>query len=729
MTTALAPSSPSPPSPASAGAVPVAVVVDDSISALTQMLNLLRTIGTCSPIGFTDPREGLDYCLSHDVALVVVDYEMPGMDGVHFIESFREDRRRSLVPVVMVTSTGDKDVRYLALQVGATDFLSKPVDPVEFIARMNNQLSASQAHKTLAGLSQWLTDEVRKVSAVVRQSPVSVMITDRAGRIDYVNQAFMAVTGLSAEEAIGRTPAELRVETYEAEERAAITATIEAGQEWRGTTQGHRKDGSGYWEAARIFAIRDEAGTLTNLVSINEDITLHKEYEARIAWQNNYDALTGLPNRMLAIDRLDQAIAHAECNGDTVAVILIDIDRFKLVIETMGHAAGDELLRQVARRLQESEMRGDATLARIGNDDFAVIIPQIKESYALQPTLDQIRQCFALPFMIHDSEIFTSASLGVSLYPTDGLSPSDLLRNAHTAMTTAQSEERGGWRFFTSELDSGVRHRMQAESRLRHALANGELSLNYHPLVNIETGEMLAAEALLRWRNADLGPVSPDLFIPIAEETGLIVPIGAWVFEQVCRDMAEWTSAGLPPLRVAVNVSSRQLADDSLIGIVSGALAANGLGPERLEIEVTERLLLDRSPRTLALLNELRAMGLRFSIDDFGTGYSSMSYLTSFPFDVLKVDRSFVSKVTERKQDAALTQAIIAMARSLDLEVVAEGVETQEQLDFLRRTGCTFAQGYLFSRPMPASALAERLAGRGSFTSSPRPKPNSASAH
>jgi len=686
-----------------------AVVVDDSISALTQMLNLLRTIGTCTPVGFIDPKEGLDYCRSHEVDLVVVDYEMPGMNGVQFIEHFREDQKKNSVPVVMVTSTEDKDVRYLALQVGATDFLRKPVDPVEFVARMNNQLAASQAYKTLAGLSQWLTDEVRKVSAVVRQSPVSVMITDRAGHIEYVNPTFIAVTGFSTDEAIGRLPAELMVENYGDEERAAINAAIEAGQEWRGTTQGHRKDGTGYWEAVRIFAIRDEAGTLTNLVSINEDITLHKEYEARIAWQNNYDALTGLPNRMLAIDRLGQAIAQAERNGDSVAVILIDIDRFKLVIETMGHAAGDELLRQVAQRLQSADLQLDATLARIGNDDFAVIVPQVKDSYALQPTLDQIHQGFVTPFLIHDSEVFTSASVGVSLYPTDGLVSSDLLRNAHTAMTTAQTEERGGWRFFTSELDAGLRHRMQAESRLRHALANGELSLNYHPLVDIETGEMLAAEALLRWRNADLGPVSPDLFIPIAEETGLIVPIGAWVLQQVCRDMAEWAAAGLPPLRIAVNVSSRQLANDSLIGIVSDALAANGLGPERLEIEVTERLLLDRSPRTLALLNELRAMGLRFSIDDFGTGYSSMSYLTSFPFDVLKVDRSFVSKVTERKQDAALTQAIIAMAKSLDLEVVAEGVETQEQLDFLRRTGCTFAQGYLFSRPMPASALAELL--------------------
>ena len=253
---------------------------------------------------------------------------------------------------------------------------------------------------------------------------------------------------------------------------------------------------------------------------------------------------------------------------------------------------------------------------------------------------------------------------------------------------------------------------------MRHALANDELSLRYHPLIDIGTGEIKAAEALLRWHNADLGPVRPDFFIPIAEETDLILPIGAWVIEQACRDMAGWIAAGIPPVRMAVNVSSRQLTDSSLLDVIDRALAANGLGHDLLELEVTERLLLDRSPKTLELLEKFRAAGLRFSIDDFGTGFSSMSYLTSFPFDVLKIDRSFVSKVTERSQDAALTQAIIAMAKSIQLEIVAEGVETEEQLDFLRKSGCTFAQGYLFAKPMAAAEFAGMMnSRRTAFTS------------
>jgi EAL domain-containing protein (putative c-di-GMP-specific phosphodiesterase class I) len=317
-------------------------------------------------------------------------------------------------------------------------------------------------------------------------------------------------------------------------------------------------------------------------------------------------------------------------------------------------------------------------------------------------------------------------AIGVSLYPTDGATASDVLRNAHAAMSTAKCEENSCWRFFTSELDSELRSQIQAESKLRHALENGEFSLCYHPLIDIRTGEITAAEALLRWHNTDLGHVRPDFFIPIAEETGLIVPIGEWVVEQVCRDMAEWRDTGLPPLRIAVNVSSRQLTDCSLLEVIGDALAANGLGPDRLELEVTERLLLDRSSKTLALLGQFRDAGLRFSIDDFGTGYSSMSYLTAFPFDVLKIDRSFISKVTERSQDAALTQAIIAMAKSIQMEIVAEGVETEEQLDFLRMSGCTFAQGYLFAKPMESARFAGLLRGqRGPVTAALRhPTPN-----
>jgi len=454
-------------------AAQTAVVVDDSASAVAQMSALLRSISGCTPLGFTDPREALSHCLTHAIDLVVVDYEMPGMTGLQFIEAFRDDVDSASVPLVMVTSSADKDVRYSALQVGATDFLGKPIDAVEFVARMSNLLAASQAYKTLAGLSQWLTDEVRKISTVIRQSPVSVMITDRSGRIDYVNPAFVAASGFSPQEAIGRMPSDLNIEAFAEGDRSAIEEAINSGHEWRGTSQGRRKDGQAYWESVRIFAIHDESGAITNLVSINEDITLHKEYEARLNWQANYDALTRLPNRMLALDRLSQAIAHAERAGTQVAVILLDINRFKLIIETMGHAAGDELLLEAAQRLRNLA-RADATQARIGNDDFAMIVQDAQDIYTLQQVLESIRQSFSQPFFILDSEVFVTVSIGVALYPTDGATASDVLRNAHTAMSTAQREETGGWRFFTSELMPGCAtgSRRRANCAMRWPMTN-----------------------------------------------------------------------------------------------------------------------------------------------------------------------------------------------------------------------------------------------------------------
>jgi len=694
------------PSPVPASTV---AVIDDSPSALSQMLALLRTISKCAPVGFTDPEEGLRYCLNNDVSLVVVDYEMPGINGVRFIESFRDDTRKASVPVVMVTSTGDKNVRYSALQVGATDFLGKPIDSVEFVARMNNLLMASRGYRSLAGLSQWLTDEVHKISTVVHQSPVSVMITDPDGHICYVNPAFTAATGFSSTEVLGHLAGEIMLETFGTECRASIQADIEAGQEWRGTGQGRRKDGTVYWESVRVFAIHDETGAITNLVSISEDITLYKDYEARLNWQNNYDPVTRLPNGMLAFDRLGQAIAHAERSNGRVAVLRIDIDRLKLMTEALGHAAGEDLLRQAAQRMQTT-LRPDATLARVGTGDFVLILPDLEELHGLRMAIDTIRHDFATPFTIRDGDVSISVTIGASLFPADGSTATELLGHAQTALDTARSEAPGGWRLFTPETDAGVRTRMQMESKLRHALAEGELSLHYQPLIEIGSGEILAAEALLRWHNRDLGAVPPDLFVPVAEEAGLIIPIGAWVAERACRDMAEWSARGLPPLRVAINLSGRQLDDDSLLTVIRRILEAHDLAAERLELEVSEDLLLLHPQRAAARLEELRAMGLRVSLDDVGGGHLPLSDLTAFPFDCLKIDRSLVSRVADHRREAALAQAIVAMAKSLDLEVVAEGVETDPQLDFLRRNGCDFAQGFLFAKPMPAEQFAALLA-------------------
>ncbi|MCW2244426.1 diguanylate cyclase (GGDEF)-like protein/PAS domain S-box-containing protein [Azospirillum fermentarium] len=694
-----------------------AVVIDDSASALRQMIRLLEAIEDCTPIGFTDSGQGMGWCRANSFDLLVVDYQMPPPDGLAVIEAIRADPRHALVPVVMVTAADDRDVRYMALQSGATDFLTKPIDGIEFVARMRNLLASCRAHKALAEVSQWLTDEVRKTSLVIRQSPSSVLITDSDGLIEYVNPTFVETTGYQPSEVIGEKPGFLvpnilAPETYE-DLRAALTA----GRDWRGTFQSHRKDGSLFWESAVVSPIRDAAGTITNYVAITEDITLRKEYEARLEWQANYDSLTGLPNRMLLQDRLSQAIAHAGRDHCQLVVMMVDLDRFKAVNDTLGHEAGDELLRAVAQRLQ-GEVSVTDTVARTGDDDFAVVMPIVGPLTAPAVTSPETmaeRICTALgaPFVIGGTEIFVSARIGIATYPGDGQTPQMLLRSAAAAVPAAGGGAEGGgrgalrhWRFFTQALDSRARQHQAIETGLRHALARQEMALVYHPLVDVRSGRVLGAEALLRWTSAELGPVPPDQFIPMAEATGLIIPIGAWVIETVCRDLAAWRARGIRTGRIAVNVSSRQMIDRSLQDVIGRALHTHAVPPGQLEIEVTERLLLDTSAHTKALLEDLRAMGLRFAIDDFGTGYSAMGYLTQFPFDVLKVDRSFIAKVMHRPQDAALTQAIVAMAHTLDLEVVAEGVETTGQLDFLKDCGCDFAQGFLFSRPLAADDFA-----------------------
>jgi len=691
-----------------------AIVVDDSASSVALMAQLLETVDDCEAVGFTNSGEALAWCGDNDVDLVVVDYEMPAPNGIAFIEAFRENKRKAAIPVVMVTSTEDRDIRYMALQIGATDFLSKPIDPVEFVARMRNLLASCRAHKSLAELSLWLTDEVRKTSMVINQSPVSVIITNRDGVIEYVNPSFTEATGYTAAEAIGKKPSLLKSGATPPEQYADLWNTITSGGVWRGTFHNRRKDGSLFWEAARISALRDSHGFITHFVAIKENITLLRDYEERLEWQTNYDSLTGLPNRMLVLDRLGQAIASTGRDDRPVAVMHIDLDRFKAINDTLGREAGDEILRQVAQRLQVERRQTD-TVARVGNDEFVMVLSDLSRTHSPQAVAERICEKMAAPFLIKGAEVFISASIGIAVFPSDGETAKDLLHSATAAMPAA-AERLGGWRFFTPELDASAHRRLAIETNLRHALERSELAVHYHPLVDVASRRILGAEALLRWNSSELGPIGPDQFIPIAEETGVIVPIGAWVIETACRDMAHWRRLGLPPVRVAVNVSSRQLANRALLDVIGQALTDNGIVAELLELEVTERLLLDQSPHTVDLLHDLRGMGLRFSIDDFGTGYSSMSYLTSFPFDVLKIDRSFISRVTERAQDKALTQAIIAMAHSLDLEIVAEGVETRDQLAFLSDNKCHFAQGFLFTRPLPAEGFSALLNSTASFS-------------
>ena len=551
-------------------------------------------------------------------------------------------------------------------------------------------------------------ETLQRLSLAVEQSPASVLITDVAGIIEYANPKFFEVSGYNSDEVIGHNLRLLLMDHTIQEQYQELWQTILSGQVWRGELHNLRKDGTYYWEYASISPMITPAGTITHFVAVKEDITDRKNYEEQLLRQAHYDQLTGLPNRLLILDRLTQALARMRRENTLVSVLFIDIDHFKRINDTLGHDAGDQLLRESARRL-ECCVREEDTVARFGGDEFVVVLTGLRSPLQSEVVIEKITTAFAAPFRIEEHEIFSSTSIGVTVAPLDGDDPHILMRNADVAMYQAKADGRNVARFFTQALNEKARVRMSMESRLRHALEHDEFHLCYQPLVAVASGRIVGAEALLRWVNPDLGEVPPVRFIPLAEESGLIVPIGEWVLHQACRDMRAWLDSGLRLSHIAVNVSSRQFAAGDLANIATRALDNNSLSSDQLHLEITESLLLDDVPRVVNILRELVDMGIGLSVDDFGTGYSSLSYLRRFALKTLKIDRSFIRDVTTSADAAALTEAIVAMAHRLALTVVAEGVESADQLAFLDACACDVAQGFLLGRPMVSKIFAANV--------------------
>ncbi|MBF0170799.1 MAG: EAL domain-containing protein [Nitrospinae bacterium] len=535
----------------------------------------------------------------------------------------------------------------------------------------------------------------------------AILITDPQAKILDVNPSFERITGYSLEDARGQNPSMMQSGRHDVTFYRNLWRTLVDTGAWTGEIWDRRKGGALYPKKLTINAITDPFGAVVNYVGVFSDISVQKRTEAQLEQLAYYDPLTRLPNRALFRDRLDHALSLARRNGTQVALLFIDLDRFKNVNDSMGHSVGDELLVEVAQRIRGA-IRETDTLSRLGGDEFTLIFENVTDPLTVDQMAAAVIAAIGRPFTLRDRQLYIGASVGIALFPDDAGEEGDaetLVKNADTAMYQAKAEGRGTHTFFTGEMNRKVSRRAALESDLRHALENREMALYYQPKIDLTSLRVEGFEALIRWIRPDGTVVSPADFIPVAEETGLIIPMGGWVVEEACRQIGAWRTGGVGDRAVSVNLSARQFQDPQLLATVEGALKAAGIPAALLEMEITESMVMVDTKKAVAVMGSLAERGIAISMDDFGTGYSSLSYLKTFPLSALKIDQSFVRDILDDPGDMAIVAAVISMAKSLGIRTVAEGVETFRHVELLTSLGADVAQGYHFARPLPAAEV------------------------
>ncbi len=551
-------------------------------------------------------------------------------------------------------------------------------------------------------------DELKRYATVFTNASEGMVITDERAVILAVNPAFTEITGYALQDIAGKTPAVLQSGRQDKAYYREMWAALNGPGQWQGEIWNRRRSGEVYPEWLSIAAVRDAAGRTTHYIGIFSDVTERKQAEERIQHLANHDALTGLPNRLLLQDRLEQALRQAKRNGRNVAVLFFDLDRFKVINDTLGHDVGDGLLRIVTQRCR-GVVRETDTLARHGGDEFVVVLPDLEHAQDAGAVARKLLAAVTEPCELDGHQLTVTCSIGIAVYPADGDSGSILLRNADAAMCRAKDDGRNAYQFYTSDMNTASLGELLLEQQLRGALKRDEFRLHYQPKVDARSGRLMGCEALLRWQHPEHGLLAPGRFVPVAEENGLILPIGRWVIEEACRQQRAWLDAGLEPVPVAVNLSAQQFVQGDIVATVREALERSQLPAELLELELTETILMRDAARTLDILAGFSRLGVSLAIDDFGTGYSSLAYLRQFNVDTLKIDRSFVQGIESGTDDAKIATAIIALAHSLGLRVTAEGVENAAQHRILADRHCDYLQGYLFGRPEPSEVFEARL--------------------
>ncbi|WP_426175626.1 bifunctional diguanylate cyclase/phosphodiesterase [Massilia sp. TWR1-2-2] len=552
-----------------------------------------------------------------------------------------------------------------------------------------------------------LAEEKLRLSATVLEHIADgVMVIDVNGRIVAINPAFTQITGYIEIDAIGQDSMLTRSSRHDISFYLEMWEDLRENGFWRGEVWNMRKNGELYLEWLTVSAVRDNHGEITHYVAVFSDITKVKESQDKLDHMAHHDPLTALPNRLLFHDRLQHALQRAGRDKEQLAILFIDLDRFKNVNDTLGHHVGDELLKQVASALA-GELREGDTLARLGGDEFIVLLENIGGQTGAGHVAGKLVSMFEQPFMVADYELFVTGSVGISVYPQDATDLNMLIRNADVAMYQAKARGRNGFQFYAPSMTGEGVERLRLETMLRRSIEKDEIFLNYQPQVEVDSGRLIGVEALVRWDNPELGLVPPVRFIPLAEDTGFINQLGKWVLNESCRQMIRWQQAGLYVPKIAVNLSVKQFERGSIVSMVAEILRETGLEPHRLQLEVTESVIMNTGD-ALVFINDLHAIGVGLAIDDFGTGYSSLAYLKQLPVQTLKIDRSFIKDISTDSNDEAIAIAIIQLGKSLNLSVIAEGVETEDQAAFLLRHGCNQAQGYLYSRPELAGVILER---------------------
>jgi len=641
--------------------------------------------------------------------VIISDYSMPGFSG---IDALRIVQERGLdLPFIIVSGVISDETAVDAMKSGAHDYLSKG-NLRRLLPAAERELREAAARREHRLAVQALRDSEARFRTIFNQAAVGIVHGSLDGRFLLINDRFCDLLGYNRDELLGMTFQQI-THADDLAQNLDLHSRLRAGNVSNHAFEERylRKDGSLLWGNVTASIEHDDDGEPEYLIVVVEDITERKQMEQRLQHLNHFDSLTSLPNRTLFRDRLKQALAQAARNGSLVAVLFVDLDRFKVVNDTLGHGVGDKLLQEVAQLLLGCVRAGD-TVGRLDGDGFALILPDCACAPDAALAAQKLLDAFARPVVIDSHEIFVSASIGITLYPSDSKDAEQLVRNSYTAMFRAKDLGRNDYQFFTAEMNAKVREKLQLECGLRRALEREEFLLHYQPKVDLASGEVTGVEALLRWRRGDGELIGPDQFIPLLEETGLIVPVGEWVLNQACTQIKAWQDAGVPDITVAVNLSARQFQSKDLVDMVQRVIKSSGIDPRLLELELTESQLMRNPDEAIGVLGRLRGMGVSLSVDDFGTGYSSLSYLKRLPLNTVKMDRSFVSEIDSDPDDASIARAIITLAHGLKLKVVAEGVETEAQMAFLAANQCDEMQGYYFSRPLAPEDCAALLQKR-----------------